>query len=143
MLIYYDNHIILTENMLSYGQYSEQIFGPIKKIYDINDFLLICCVNCVHIYCKKNRHCDVTTCFKHFIINRDGDRVLIIDTTNFNLLMMLNTIVVCRDTHVIVSVTNARILSGNLEDDLDPIPLHVVSKGSFQGFMDLLIYCSY
>lgn len=139
MLLYYDDYIIVTNKLISYGQYSRSLAVPVNKVYDVNDFLLICCDNCVHIYCKINKCHEVTTCFEHFVVNYGYDQVLIIDVANSCSQVILDVVVLRRHEHRKVLISREQLLSGNLKKDINAVPLHVVSKGLFRGFADICV----
>ena len=139
MLIYYDDHVVLTEDTLNYGQWSEKLSGPIKRAYDVNNFLLIFCGNYVHVYCKKNRQHDRAFCFKNFIVNSGKHYVRIIDPTNANLVMMIGAIILHRNKHNTIINTDCHIMTCNLEDDLDPIVLRTAAKEPFWGHLDIIV----
>lgn len=141
--IYKSDHILSVDTLLSYGQREIMLVGPVVKIYCVNDFVLICCIGGIYVYCKKIRRHKFIAGFKHFVINFVDDTVVIIDPTNSCLEIRLNAIRLSRVGPELMIETHISWPVHLLEDDLDPVSLHVVSKGLFQSPTDILIYCSH
>lgn len=151
MLIYYDNHIIVTENTMTCGQWSRPLVGPINKIYDVNNFLIICCESAnrnIHIYHRKQRQYTCITIRGDFIVNQSGPNMVLIVSNTVNIGMMntnkVNAGVVnatilywCNDT---ISVSrNRRVHKIYLEDDWPISSLRLIEPETFRGHTDIVI----
>lgn len=148
MLFYYDNHVIVSSKKITCGNKGFPVAGTVDRIYDIDDFLLICDRFTIYIFCKKTKKFASMFRWESFVINRVvggimGRRsILIVNMEQSRRLIAINGMLAWSlrlDNDKICVRQNVIVKIDNIKEDWPTVALRTPKWRSFAGFEDIIV----
>lgn len=79
MLLYYDDHIIVTDSRMIFGQNSINISSPVTKIYSVGQFVIVACPYKVYVFCRVTCRFDLCDDWTDsFFVNVRANSVILV-----------------------------------------------------------------